>query len=282
MKLRAAAALLLMAGNPPALAHGGPIVEDFPRAIAGRDACHVKAMELFNCLLRHESSRATRDVFADGPHPFTVTRHEIVDSGQVGSIAYSFNIAYPQFDAASADFTAVNRFFVARARDGVDTVIPDALRSIGMHENWSYEQAFEIWRPGRNAVSIDLSWNGYTGGAHPYHETAGVLIDLRTGKMVIPVEVYAPGDHWLGVLVPIVREALAKQFEDRPGFEGALEPANVARLLHDFRYYHYRVDGLMLKFDQYVIGSYLSLEYEVEIPYDVLRPLFRADGPLGP
>jgi Protein of unknown function (DUF3298) len=128
---------------------------------------------------------------------------------------------------------------------------------------------------------VDVSFNGDTGGAHPFGGTRGVLVDLRTGKTATPAQVFAAGDGWLDTLVPIVRADLKKQFEEQPGFDEALEPASLAKLLRDPRYYHFRRDRLVLVFDQYVVGPYVSGSYSVEIPYEKLEPLLRADGPLG-
>ena len=87
--------------------------------------------------------------------------------------------------------------------------------------------------PGADAVTIAVQFYGYSGGAHGYGATHCTLVDLRTGKAVGPQGVFTPGEQWLRVMSQIVGADLKKQFVDKPGFDDALEPANLAKLLSE-------------------------------------------------
>ena len=147
-------------------------------------------------------------------------------------------------------------------------------------QQWSYEQAFALHRPGLNAITVALDFYGFTGGAHGFGGTVCVLVDLRTGKSVDPAEVFARGDEWLKLMVGLVGADLKKQFVKNPGFDDALEPANLAKMLRDPGYYRWRADRLELIFNPYDVGPYSAGAYAVDIPYAKLKPVLRADGPI--
>jgi hypothetical protein len=82
--------------------------------------------------------------------------------------------------------------------------------------------------------------------------------------------------------VPLVRADLKKQFsDDKPGFDDAIEPAKLAKLLREPGHYFWQRDSLQLIFNAYVVGPYVSGQFTVDIPYATLKPLFAADGPMG-
>lgn len=258
------------------------LIKDQERWLGDRDrACTGRMAEVFDCLQRYQARSGLLKTLADGDYPF-VSTHELMEIGKVGGIEYSFDATYPRFDGASADFSALNQTFAESARRRTAESVPDAERGRTGQGGWNFEQTFELQRPGPRVIDVDVSYDGFTGGAHPFGGTTGVLVDLRTGKVATPEQVFAAGDGWLDVLVPIVGADLKKQFVDQPGFDEALEPANLTKLLRDPHYYHYGSDRLTLILDQYVVGPYVAGSYTVEIPYDTLKPLFRADGPLGP
>jgi hypothetical protein len=105
---------------------------------------------------------------------------------------------------------------------------------------------------------------------------------LRNGQAVPPSVVFAKGDVWLKTLVPLVQANLKKQFSDgKPGFDDAIEPDKLAKLLREPDHYYYHRDKLELIFDAYVVGPYVSGPFTVDIPYATLKPLLAKDGPLG-
>ena len=135
-------------------------------------------------------------------------------------------------------------------------------------------------RPSANAVTVAVDFYGYSGGAHGFGATACTLVDLRTGKIEGPGGVFAAGDKWLKTMVEIVGADLKKQFVDKPGFEEALEPASLAKLLREPGRYCWHANRLEVIFNAYDVGPYASGPYEVYVSYDRLAPLLRKDGPI--
>jgi hypothetical protein len=82
------------------------------------------------------------------------------------------------------------------------------------------------------------------------------------------------------MMVDLVTADLKKQFVKNPGFDDALEPAAMAKMLKDASRYRWRPDRLELIFNAYDVGPYSAGAYQVVVPYSRLHALFRADGPI--
>jgi len=253
--------------------------------VANRNrVCAADADKIVDCLkVRYGARIRNLRAYADGAYPF-IGEHAIYKTGKVGKITYTIDTRFPQFDGHASDkganFAAVNRTFAEDAKKSDAEGTPKADSGVDREQEWSYEQAFTVYRPSARAVTIALDFYGYSGGAHGFGGTACMLVDLRTGKAVDPAGVFAPGDAWLKAMVELVTADLKKQFVKNPGFDDALEPAAMAKTLKDPSHYKWRADRLELIFNAYDIGPYSAGPYQVVIPYNRLRSLFRADGPI--
>lgn len=257
------------------------LVKDQMRWIADRNrGCAADTDGIAPCLKKRYAARTTNlRASADGAYPF-ISEQSLSKSGTLGRITYSYDIAYPQFDGATADFAAVNARFANAAKKAVADATPQADSGLDRKQGWTYEQDFTIYRPDPNAVTVAVSYYGYSGGAHGYGATNCILVDLRTGKTAGPEGVFAGGDKWLKTMVEIVRADLKKQFVEKPGFDEALEPASLAKLLREPGHYCLHANRLELIFNAYEVGPYVSGPFEVYVPYDRLTPLLRKDGPI--
>ena len=244
-------------------------------------ACAGDSDAIADCLkVRYAARTANLRVFADGVYPF-ISERAIYKAGKVGKITYSIDTRYPQFDGPTADFSVVNRTFAADAKKSDEEATPKPDSGVEREQTWSYEQAFALHRPSSSAVTVAINFYGYSGGAHGFGGTACVLVDLHTGRAVEPGGVFSPGDAWQKLMVGIVTADLKKQFVKNPGFDDALEPASLAKMLRDPSHYCWRADRLELIFNAYDVGPYSAGAYQVMVPYSRLRPLFRIDGPLA-
>jgi uncharacterized protein len=247
-------------------------------------ACTGGAEEIARCLRqRYEARLENLDAFGQRSYPF-VSEQTLLKQGKVGKIGYLVDATWPQFDGTTADFSSLNRRFADRSREAGDEAIPDrqAGADASFEQVWTYDQSFTLQRPSANAIAVAAKFYSYTGGAHGMSGTNASLVDLRTGQAVPPRAVFAKGDSWLETLVPLVHANLRKQFNDgKPGFDDAIEPDKLAKLLLEPGHYYYRHDRLQLIFDAYVVGPYVSGPFTVEIPYATLKPLLAPDGPLG-
>src|SRR6266851_3333037 len=179
----------------------------------------------------------------DGIDPF-ISEQSLSKNAKLGKITYSYDISYPKFEGTTADFAAVNARFANAAKKAIADATPQADSGLDREQGWTYEQGFTIYRPGANAVTVAVNFYGYSGGAHGFGATTCTLVDLRTGKIEGPGGVFAAGDKWLKTMVEIVGADLKKQFVDKPGFEEALEPASLAKLLREPGHYCWHANRL--------------------------------------
>lgn len=243
--------------------------------------CATDTDGIVPCLKQRYATRtANLRVFADGAYPF-VSEMWLVKSGTLDRITWSYEISYPRFDSPYADFSAINARFAATARKAANEATPKPDSMPERKQEWTHTQSFKVFRPNADAVTVAVDFYGYSGGAHGYGATDCTLVDLRTGKAAGPAEVFAAGDPWLKSLVGLVGADLKKQFVDKPGFEDALRPANLRKTLSEPGHYCWRSERLELIFNAYEVGPYAAGPYEVYIPYESLKPLLRADGPIG-
>jgi uncharacterized protein len=259
------------------------LVKDQAGWIAGRNqGCRIDPQGPVSCLKSRYALRiATLRAYGDGSYPF-ISEHSLIKAGKLGAIAWSYDISYPRFDGTTADFSALNARFSDEAKKAASNATPNADAGPDRKQEWTYSQSFGIKRaPGGNTATVAMTFWGYSGGAHGYGATHCTLVDLRTGKAVGPQGVFAPGEQWLRAMSQLVGADLRKQFVDKPGFEEALEPAKLAKLLSEAGRYCWTADGLDVIFNAYDVGPYSSGPYDVEIAYDRLKPLLRPDGPIA-
>lgn len=217
------------------------------------------------CLETRDRDRTLQlEWLGEGAYPF-ISEQAIVKAGKVRGIPYIIDASYPQFDGSAVDFTAVNRQLASATSEAAERVVPgpDADNDNGNYGGaaWRYEQAFTLYRPGPNAVSVKFGYNAYEGGAHGIVGVSGALVDLRTGKSVGPEGVFLPASNWLRELTRIV--------------SADINTPNLSDMLKQPHRYVFLEDRLELSFNQYEGGP-----YTVEIPYDRLRSLLRVDGPI--
>jgi len=255
------------------------LASDQVRWISYRDAC---AGDPDSCLPDRLQDRTDfLKQVSDGSYPF-VSEHAIEQHRKVKNITFTVDARYPQFDGPSVDFSAVNRKFADDAAKGAAELNRNTGVVVGTEQEWLYEQSFTLLRPSANAVSVSVSSSIFAGGAHPNSGTEATLVDLRSGKALAPEDVFAPGEGWLKEMLRLVTADLQRQFKERPGFDNALEPATLGKLLKEPGHYLYKKEHLKLTFNNYEVGPYVNGQYVVEIPYGKLRPLMRANGPLSP
>ena len=242
------------------------LLADQIRWLANRTAaCVIEPAEMEECLESRDRDRAAQlEWLGEGAYPF-ISEQAMVKAGKVRGIPYVIDASYPQFDGGPADFAAVNRQLASTTSEAADRVVPglDADNDGGNYSGpaWRYEQAFTLYKPGPNAVSVKISYNAYEGGAHGIVGVSGMLVDLRTGKAVGPEGVFLPTSNWLRELTRIV---------------GAdISTPNLPDILKQPNRYVFLEGRLELSFNQYEGGP-----YTVEIPYDRIRSMLRVDGPI--
>jgi len=230
---------------------------------------------------RYEERIADLKASGAGTYPF-VEAQTIEKRGKVGKVNYSIDILYPRFAGKTADFSAVNKVYADNAAKAARETTPTADPGVERPQEWSAMGSYALYRPGPDAITVASDFWSYTGGAHGNGAIACRLVDLRTGKAVAPEAVFAPGDQWLKALVALTAADLKRQFVENPGFDDALKPASLAKLLREGGHYCWQAGKLQLYFNAYEVGPYAAGAYTVDIPYARLRSHLRAGSPIAP
>jgi hypothetical protein len=243
---------------------------DQERWLANCRACDANAARKAGCLeARYQTRAAKLRLFADGPYPF-ISEQAIVKSGKLEHGTYAIDVSYPQFDSPSADFTAVNRSFADPARDAVDGLVQSEF-------NVSYDQTFDLFRLNHDVVSVWV--HSETSGPNVDFSNTGSLVDLRTGRGIPPEAVFKPGAEWRARLLELVDAEITKDFLDMGRGQ---KPAGLADIFNRLKPadYLFEDDELVLYLPEVAMSLHMR-GYAVEIPYAALKPMLRADGPLG-
>ncbi|WP_231712175.1 RsiV family protein [Vineibacter terrae] len=231
------------------------------------------------CILArtHRRTAWLRALPAGADYPY-IAEHARTESGAVPGIRYAFSAIYPRFERPGVDYRQVNKRLSAAADAMFEK--PDAGDVIpGQTQRWSRELDYSLVFATPRLVSVISAGNVYLGGAHPVGGLAVTIVDLRTGRLVTPRDLFVAGFE--DKILPMVQADLRRQFHEQPGFDAALEPARLRKLLrHDARWAA-RGDAIDIEFNVYEVGPYASGPYTVSLPYTRIAALIRRDGPLA-
>lgn len=245
-----------------------------------RPGSHRGAIE--HCLESEYGDRiADMRAMSVAPYPF-IEEQSIERKGAVGKATYAIDLRYPRFAGSMADFAAVNRTYADAATKAAGETTPGRDDGIDREQAWEAVQTYALYRPSPDAITVALSFWAYTGGAHGYGSTSCRLVNLRSGRSVVPGGVFAENAPWLREVVAIVGADLKKQFVERPGFEDALEPKKLTETVNRAERFCWQAGKLQIYFPQYEVGPYVAGPYTVDIPYSRLKPLLRSGGPIAP
>jgi hypothetical protein len=243
---------------------------DQARWLGHRRACDANPPRQAECLeSRYRQRTEMLAVIARGQYPF-ISQQAIVQAGNGSRGHYAVDIAYPRLDGQSADFAGTNRRFAAAA----ETELSDAIDTGG---NCEITQTFSLHRPASSVVSVTF-WREWAGATISIN-LAGYLVDLSTGRMLKPQDVFAPGDGWRHRLAELVSQELAKD-PPEPGRKNGASDVGTIMSTVEAKDYLFEDDKLVLSLNK--VASERSMKgYTVDIPYAALKGILRADGPLG-
>ncbi len=243
---------------------------DQQRWLANRRACDFSADRKDGCLdSRYQTRGAKLRLFADGLYPL-ISEQAIVKSGKLEHGVYAIDASYPQFNSPAADFSAVNRGFADQARRSADDVLQSGFDA-------GCEQTFDLYRLNGDVVSVWIHSEMWQANFHV--SNTGTLVDLRAGHAIPPEDVFKPGGEWRVQLLALVDAEITKDFRD---MGRGRKPADLPEIFNRLKPgdYLFEDDELVLYLPEVALSLGMR-GYAVEIPYAALKPLLRADGPLG-
>jgi uncharacterized protein len=258
-------------------------LSDRHRVCAPAPAEIPEARETAACLRDQADARAEWLALLPGGNDYPyVGERRLLEQGRRGGVPYRITVSYAAFGFHEVDYTRANAAIKAWVDEFAAHARPPAERGPGMPGiGWFLEAGQFVHVPSRELVTVAAYWTIYAGGAHPNHGRLAWHVELTTGRLLGLDDILDPRSGWREALLPKVRADLKKQFEERPGFEEQLEPAELGKALDEARRWVFTRDNVLLTFDPYEVGPYASGPYEVELSWATLAPYLRKDGPLA-
>jgi len=142
----------------------------------------------------------------------------------------------------------------------------------------SARRTYTVYRFDDRIVSFETYVDDYTGGAHEVLSEKQFNWDMRKAAPIAPGDVFVK--DWKAAVTDYCLADLRKQFGEARGAAGeeGLKRADVAAVV-DSGAFLFGTKSLRVHFTVYTITSFAGGEYDVDIPYKVLKPYARVDAP---
>ena len=131
----------------------------------------------------------------------------------------------------------------------------------------------------QDIVSFQVSFENYTGGAHPTHAYSNHTFCLNLGKGLDEEDLFV--EDFQADLSKIIVDALVRQNELKKPIE--LEDIGFfsAEEIVPNENFLVKKDGLLYTYNEYEIAAYALGSIDVFLPYGEIRHLFREDNPIA-
>lgn len=157
-------------------------------------------------------------------------------------------------------------------RDTADNI----LSSAGEDALYFYDVHYDPMRIDPNVLSLYGVKSGYSGGAHPSHESISVTYDLTNGNVLLLSDLLNPGCN-AADLTPLVIEVLDVISQEQHLYSDytALVEERFGQGLDVEEGWYLSGEGLCVFFSPYEIAPYATGEVKATIPYEKLNGLMR-------
>jgi len=163
-----------------------------------------------------------------------------------------------------------------------DSFIAEFLRAraqTGSPETWFLERRLRLLSRRPRLLSFAVESERFTGGAHPTRDLRFLNLNPQTGAPTTLADLVVPGGRER--LTAIARQEILRNRVVRIAQDGDDAESTSARELGLPASIGVTDDALVLSYDAYEIAPYAAGPVRIEIKLASIRPLLRADGPLG-
>ncbi|MDF9829100.1 DUF3298 and DUF4163 domain-containing protein [Parabacteroides sp. PF5-6] len=137
----------------------------------------------------------------------------------------------------------------------------------------------EIMFNADNLISYTVTFENYTGGAHPAHSVTNHVIDLTRGEFITEAEIFIPGFETS--LAQMLVDAIAEQND----LEDPKELENMGYFSIDEIYPNgnFLIDGqgITYSFNEYEIAAYVIGVTSVHFPFEKIKHLLQPESPIA-
>lgn len=191
-----------------------------------------------------------------------------------------FEFSYPDFKQMS--LPVIHAFYVKLAKDSElefkENIGDRPEMGEDMGSDWQGSSSIHYRGNGLISVYGGASYY-YEGAAHPNSNSYCQLWNEAT-QTQIPLEaLFTPGSKWLQAISAYCIKDLKGQIEDE-GFQADVEEG-AGPDAKNFEHFLVSDKGLEILFDTYAISAYVYGSQSVVIPWNELKGVIRADGPIA-
>lgn len=199
-------------------------------------------------------------------------------------LKFSTEVAFPQLAGADARAEKFNKTisemiskdlksFKEENKEGMQ----EAASSKDDRPGYSMDISYSVAHADKNLISLLFTSYSYTGGAHGGTGSAAVNYDLNRGEMLKLSDLFQPNANYLKVLSDYcIKEVKELNVSDDEWIRNGAGPK-----LENYESWNITPQGLQITFDAYQVASYAAGPQEIVIPYSVLKPIIKPDGPLA-
>lgn len=142
----------------------------------------------------------------------------------------------------------------------------------------SARRTYSVHRFDAHIASLQIATFDYTGGAHEVIGEASLNWDVAHARVVSIDEVFAKDKPWRKFATDFCLHDLHDQFAALQATDP--DRSAVESVVGDDANWLWGTDGATVHFTVYTVASFSGGEFDVEIPYDDLKPYLRADTPV--
>jgi uncharacterized protein len=135
-------------------------------------------------------------------------------------------------------------------------------------------RTYSVVRLDERVVSLQIVTFDYTGGAHEVLGESALDWNMRQAKPIALADVFASGGGWQRFVVDLCQKDLRKQNAENP------DPTVIAMVVRDGHNWLFGKDHATIHFTAYTVASFAGGEFDVNIPYRMLKPWLRPDAPI--
>lgn len=193
----------------------------------------------------------------------------------------SLAAAFPQLagnDARAEKFNQTISAMVGKQLKGFKSENKGAAKEADADRpGYTMDLSYSVAHADRNLVSVLFNHYSYTGGAHGMSGSAAYNYDLNRGAMLRLSDLFQPKSNYLKVISDYCIAALKKRdLGDEEQIRGGAGPK-----AENYSSWNITPQGLQITFDAYQVAAYAAGPQEVVVPYSVLKPIIKPDGPLA-
>ena len=198
---------------------------------------------------------------------------------------YRVEVAYPALPATVAGADVLNALAERRVRPIVRQFLDEAATDPdpGVETMSALDIGYEVTFASPRLVSVQFDVYSYAAGAaHGNSITHSLHVDLDRRREVTAADVFLPGGGWEKILAEHALADLTRQAKERESelLDGA--DRDIPAVVADLTNWRLEGDRAFIRFDPYAVSAYALGRLEVPVPYALLKPYLKPDGPLPP